>query len=447
MTSEQIAQMLAALATLLVAAHVFGHLLERLRQPRVIGEILAGVLLGPTLLSRLLPAQLGWIFPASGPVAAFLLAVYQLGLLLLMYCSGTEIRSAFDRGERKTVMGITLGGILVPFAAGILLLSVIETRSLQGPNGAQGSFALVFGIAIAITSIPVISRIMFDLGIIGTSFSRVVLGAAVIEDVILYVLLAIALGLAAGTGSPAFALARPFGADPASVWNVTYHVIAEVGFLAVAIFLGPPLLGRALASRHNILARSNAVAFQLAFMLGLSIVCVVLGIAPLFGAFVGGIVAGTSRDEEVILAQASIKRFAFAFFIPAYFALVGYQLDLIRDLDLAFFLGLLAFATIVKATSVYVGARVAGEPHPAAVNLAAAMNARGGPGIVLAAVAFDAGIIDRSFFASLVMLSVVTSLLAGAWLGRIVRKGLPLRGTARSEDRAAREGTEVPSIS
>jgi Kef-type K+ transport system membrane component KefB len=101
----------------------------------------------------------------------------------------------FDRGERRTIVSIILGGILVSFVLGLLLVSIIDTGTLRGPNADPESFALVFGIAIAITSIPVISRVLFDLGVIGTSFSRVVLGAAVAEDVVLYVALAVALGL------------------------------------------------------------------------------------------------------------------------------------------------------------------------------------------------------------------------------------------------------------
>ena len=206
MTGEQTAQMLTALAVLLVAVNVLGHVFVRMRQPRVIGEFVAGLLLGPTLLSRLFPEPLAWIFPDSGPVAAILGAVYQLGLLLLMYCSGAEIRSLFDRGERRTIVGIILGGILVPFLLGLLLVSLIDAGTLRGPNADPESFALVFGIAIAITSIPVISRILFDLGVIRTSFSRIVLGAAVAEDVVLYVALAVALGLAESNQSSPFGL-------------------------------------------------------------------------------------------------------------------------------------------------------------------------------------------------------------------------------------------------
>lgn len=446
MTGEQTAQMLTALAVLLVAVHVMGNAFVRMRQPRVIGEFVAGLLLGPTLLSQLFPEVMAWIFPDSGPVAAVLGAVYQLGLLLLMYCSGAEIRSLFDRGERRTIVGVILGGILVPFLLGLLLISIIDAGTLRGPNANPESFALVFGIAIAITSIPVISRILFDLGVIGTSFSRIVLGAAVAEDVVLYVALAVALGVAESNQSSPFGLPGVLSPDPTSGWNIAYHVAAEAAFLGIALLLGPRLLRRTLSARPNFLGRVDPLALQLAFMFTVSALCVVLGIAAMLGAFVSGIIVGTAKSEAVIQSGESIKRFSFAFFIPCYFALVGFQLDLLHDFDVLFFAGFLFFATAVKGASVYVGARLAGERHPTALNLAAAMNARGGPGIVLASTAFGAGIVSRSFFASLVMLSIVTSMLAGIWLDRIVRSGRPLR-EERTADGANEARAETPLMS
>ncbi len=422
----QIAHFLIALTALLVGSHVMGFLFARWRQPRVLGEITAGLILGPTLFGALLPEFQRQCFPDYGPTPKILGFVYQMGLLLLMFLSGAEIRSTFQRGERKTILSIVLAGTLIPFIVGMLALGVFDASALVGSKSNETSFLLIFGIAIAVTSIPVISRIMFDLGVLETSFARVVLGAAVLEDILLYVVLAVALGLVQTAGRDEFGLAPLLDIHPGTSDATFWHVGATLGFFAFALLLGP-LIYRALAGfRFNILRISNPIAFELVFMLAMTSVCVFLGITPMFGAFLAGLVAGTMPDGAAH-PRADIKSVSFALFIPAYFALVGLRLDLLHHFDPLFFAAFLAFACIIKALSVWAGARAVGEPPRTAWNLAVAMNARGGPGIVLASVAFDAGIISERFHVALVMLAIVTSLIAGSWLGAVVRSGRPLR--------------------
>ena len=122
-----------------------------------------------------------------------------------------------------------------------------------------------------------------------------------------------------------------------------------------------------------------------------------------------------------------MRDFGLSFLVPLYFALVGFRLNLVRDFAPLAFLALLTVGCLVKSLSVYAGARLSGEPQRTALNLAIAMNARGGPGIVLASVAFDAGVISLPCYTILVMLAVITSLLAGSWLEREVAAGRPLR--------------------
>lgn len=432
LSTDEVARLLVALALLLSAAHGAGYLFTRLRQPRVIGEILGGLLLGPTVLGAASPALQARAFPSTGAVPLVLDATYQLGLLLLMFSAGAEIRSAFQRGERRTVAWVSVTGLAVPFLAGLLALSVLDPRRWEGPAGAGASFLLVFAIAIAVTSIPVISRIMLDLGILETSFARIVLGVAVIEDVVLYVLLAIALGLVANGPADAYGLADILGIDPSSNVATAYHVVVTIGFLAVSLVLGPPVYRRALRFRYNVVKRGNPIGFQLVFMFLATAVAVFLGVVPLFGAFVAGIVVASSSAKGAARARESIKSFSFAFFIPVYFAIVGLRLDLLRDFDPLWFVAFTLFACAAKSASVYVGARLAGEPRPSAMNLSVALNARGGPGIVLASVAFDARIINDAFYTTLVLLAVLTSLVAGSWLERVVASGAPLRPESRA---------------
>lgn len=425
LTVPELAHLLLALGLLLAAAHGFGFVMTRLNQPRVIGEILGGLVLGPTVFGTIAPRLQAIAFPSSTAVPTILDAVYGLGLLLLMFTAGAEIRGFFHRSERKVVTWISLVGVAFPFAAGLVAVWILHFPSLRGSASTDAAFVIVFGIAIAITSIPVVSRIMLDLGILETSFARIVLGVAVVEDVLLYLLLAIALGLVANSPGDSWGLPLSLGLEPGSAGNVLYHVVAELTFLAGCLALGPWMYSR-LPRRYNPVERGNPIGFQLVFLFGLSFFAIYLGVVPLFGAFIAGIVVSTLPGERAARASESLKAFSFAFFVPVYFAIVGLRLDLL-EFSIWFFVPFFVFACVVKAVSVYAGARLAGEGKVSSKNLAVTLNARGGPGIVLASVALDANIISGAFYSSLVMLAVLTSLLAGSWLGRIVRSGVALR--------------------
>jgi Kef-type K+ transport system membrane component KefB len=419
-TDRDTAHVLAALIALLVSAHACGYVFARFRQPPVIGEILGGILLGPTLLERVYPSAYDWLFPATGSVPAVLGAVYQLGLLLLMFTAGTQMRGLISRQAAKVVGWIAATGLLLPFIAGVAAFALIDFTRFEGTAQNRTSLLLVFALAIAVTSIPVISRIMLDLGLLKTRFAQIVLSVAVIEDVVVYVVLAVAIGIVSGTGSEQFGLAGQVGWAPGSTANEIYHSFATIAFLGAGLLLGPRIYARALHSRYNLVKRRSHLAFQLVVMLAMSGICLLLSIVPLFGAFVAGIVVVRAPGERAEQAREEIGHFALGLFIPVYFAIVGLQLNLVDNFDVLFFLAFLSFACLAKAGSVYAGARIGGESARSAVNLAVAMNARGGPGIVLASTTYAAGIIDARLYTTFVMLAVVTSLIAGTWLQRTV---------------------------
>ena len=430
LSTVDIAHILIALAVLLLAAHSVGSLFVRVRQPRAIGEVVGGLLLGPTFLGIVAPSARSWVFPGSGAVPIVVAAVAQLGLLLLMFMTGTEIRTIFHPRERKTIASVFVTGMVLPFLAGLGILHVIDQKSLWGPNGNATSFLLVFAIAMAVTSIPVISRIMHDLGILDTDFARVVLGVAVLEDIVLYVVLAIAVDYAGETAGSLFGLPAALGIDGGTSADMIYHVFATAAFLAIGLIVGPRVYRRIGRLKVNLIRRASPVAYQLTFMILVTIAGLFVGIQPFFGAFVAGLIVGASAalsGSESSEATLAIKAFSLAFFIPIYFAVIGLTLDLVHGFSPAFFAFFLVVACSIKAVSVYLGARAAGETNASSWNLAIAMNARGGPGIVVASTAFVAGIIDEPFYAVLVLLAVVTSLLAGSWLERIPRDRLLAR--------------------
>jgi Kef-type K+ transport system membrane component KefB len=424
--------LLLTLSVLLVAVHVVGFLFVKLRQPRVAGEIIAGLALGPTLLGYLRPDLTHQLVAGNASTTAVLGAMYQLGQLLLMYCAGASLQSHRRRGEGRTTSVIALIGNILPFAAGAAFLLILNPSGLIGTAENHTSLLIVFACGIAVTSIPVISRILADLGLMRTSFARMVLTVALIDDVVLYVLLSIAVGLVATHSSDSFALPSLLSIHPGSALSDAYYVIVSVSIFGLPLAFGRSLVEKMGALRFNVLGRSNALAFQVVFMMVMTSLALFFGISPIFGAFVAGILAGTlstsqegSRTVSVdaARAQASIQSFSFAFFIPIYFAIVGLKLDLVHQFDIPFFVLFLLYACVVKALSVYTGARLAGEERESAINLAMALNARGGPAIVMASVAFDAHIISEKFYVDLVLLALITSVMAGAWLDRVIRHG------------------------
>jgi Kef-type K+ transport system membrane component KefB len=429
--AAQVAQLLTTITVVLLCAHAVAALFSRLRQPPVIGEITAGLLLGPTLLGLLAAPVAAALLPTTGPTAIALGALAQLGLLLLMFVTGGELRTGSPGRAGRTVGAVASTGLVAPFVAGALIALALDHGRFSGPAGTPVTFALVFSIAVAVTSIPVISRIMLDLGILHTGFARIVLSVAVLEDIVLYGVLAVVLSLAHTATGEDYGLWALLGVE-STAWATAYHLVVTVVFFS--LFLGPGrrLIGWALHSRANLVERRSPVASRLAVLLGAVLICVLLGINPIFGALLAGVAVRRSdpsapstdappdhepaANQRARHAWETIRQFSLAYFIPIYFVTVGLKLDLIRNFEPGFFLWFLAVCCVVKAASIWAGARLAGQPGRRAVDLAVALNARGGPGIVLATVTLDAGIINDSFFTSIVLLSMVTSQLAGVWL-------------------------------
>ena len=381
--------LLLTLTAIVAVAHAVGFLSVRLRQPRVAGEIIGGLLLGPTVLGWISPNLAHQIVAGRTPTTAVLGAIYQLGQLLLMYCAGAALRSQRRGGEARTISLIALIGNVLPFVAGAAFVLVLNPRGLMGSAGNRTAFLLVFSCGIAVTSIPVISRILADLGLLKTSFARVVLSVALIDDVVLYVILSVALGLVTSSHGDQFTVPSLLSIQPGSPTSDTYYVIVSVAIFGLPLALGRSFVERAGSFRLNLLGRSNALAFQVVFMMVMTCLALVLGISPIFGAFIAGILAGTLSSGgdgsktvsiDAVRAQETIQSFSFGFFIPIYFAIVGLRLDLIRQFDPAFFVGFLVFACLVKAVSVYVGARLAGERKASVAQLGGGAQRTGWPG-------------------------------------------------------------------
>jgi Kef-type K+ transport system membrane component KefB len=410
-------------------AHLLGYLFVRLRQPKVVGEILAGVILGPALIGRL-PFASG-LMKATEHHGNILNFVYWLGLLLLMFLSGAETRHLFSREERREVGWLAIVGTGIPFILGLVLGPRLIRPVLAGPNGNRVSLIIILAVGVAVTSVPVVSKIFADLNILHTRFARLVLGVAVLEDIALWLALAVATAMA--------------GKAVLNPREMSYHLITTIGFFGLGLTIVPRIIKRISKSRFNVFAKNSPVAYAMAVLLGYCVVAGALGVSVVFAAFLAGFAVVHKKRRLFSDALDAIGKVSFAFFIPVYFALVGMKLDLVRGVSLWMLGTFLIGSCVVKILSVSLAGRFAGFRGLDLINLAITTNARGGPGIVLASVALDAGIISPKFYTTLVLAAILTSQMAGAWLDYVLRKDWPLLTSNATMESAPVSTEESPS--
>lgn len=412
LSNLELSRIFLAIILLLASAHFWGYLFQRFMLPRVIGEILGGLLLGPTVLGYFFPEAHQGIFNAFEAEGKLLSIIYWFGLVLLMFVSGLGLEKSFDKEDRRLIGVTLLGATVLPFIAGWLAPSFYDFSPFLGSNSNMLALTLIIAIAVAVTSIPVISKIFLDLGIINTRFAKIILATATVQDVILWVVLAVATGLVS--------------TNSLSVSNIYTTVAVTVGSFGFALLVMPKFISFSNGLRYNLLLKSSTSGYVLLICFLFAAAANLLEINVVFGAFLAGIVIGVMPQDQFGKAKEHIKEIALAFFIPLYFAIVGLKLDLIYHFDLPFFLGFLLFTTTFATLGTLLALRLAKEDWLTSFNISVAMNARGGPGIVLATVAFDLGIISQTFFVTLVLIAIVTSLLAGYWFQFVISKGWPL---------------------
>lgn len=398
MSDLELSRLLLSIVLLLSFSLGAGHVFSLLRLPRVIGEICAGLVLGPSFLGLLMPEVHQWIFRGFAEQEKTLSVFYWFGLILLMFTAGFKISTGLGRSERMLIAGLVLGGMGLPFAAGFLSSSVI-------PNGATPVplvFSLVMAVASAVTSIPVITRIFIDMEMLSARFAQVTLAAAAIQDLILWVVLSAALAIHNG--------------DSISTQGIGPIFLGTVLFTIFCIAIVPALLQLAgrLVVRQS--PEGSLLGCTLLVCLLLVSLASALKVNIVFGALLAGLVIGRLPVARLEHVKQTISNVAIWFFVPIYFALVGLQINLPANFDFNLVAGFLLASSLVKVLSVVLFARGARVAWARALDFGVIMNARGGPGIVLASLAYTAKVIDEPLFVTLVMASILTSVVAGAWI-------------------------------
>jgi Kef-type K+ transport system membrane component KefB/nucleotide-binding universal stress UspA family protein len=427
LSEHQLLVFLVQFAVLLGAARLLGAVARRLGQPSVMGEVIAGVLLGPTVLGHAWPALEAAVFPRDAQQGGLLELLSWIGMILLMLRTGIDTDLARWRTLKGPALLASLFGIAVPFAVGIAIGAAVPA-DLVG-RGGRGLFTVFVGTAMSISAVKVIAKILLDLRLMRRDVGFVILGASILDDTIGWVILAIVVRVAS-TGR--------FG-----IGGVATTLGATAGFGLVAMLVVRPLAGRAIRwlEREGRLEHGTTTAV-LVLTLACAATTQALGIHAIFGAFVAGLLVGESpRVKEATLE--SIDAMVMGVFAPVFFAYSGLKVEALALPGWPVTLLVLGGAVLGKIVGAGAGARLGGMRGREAHAVGIGLSARGSTELVVARIGMDLCVLAAPMYALIVLIPIVTSLLTPPLL-RLALRGLPLGGD--ESRRLAREASEERAI-
>ncbi len=429
MSSSDFVLFILQITVMLACAVVFGHLMRRIGQPAVLGEMIGGILLGPTLFGAVAPGTWEQLFGNAPDVAVAREAAIKLGMLFFLFVAGLEIDISDLRRLGKRAVSIGAVGTLVPILVGVGLVYAVP-GSFWGPMASSHRLALALfvGMNLANSANPVIARVLMDLGLLDREIGTLVMTATIVDDLVNWTLFAIILGQI----DPARAATR---ADLGA--SIGLVLVFFVAMLATGRLAGPAVL-RWLRTRVSWPA-SFLMTTTVAVLL-CSLIAERLGVHAFLGAFlVGAALGGIEKERHE--AHDAVSHFALSFFAPIYFVSMGMGTDFIANFDPWLVLLVTAVACASKMGSVLLGARLAGmRVDRETFAIAFALNARGATGIILAGVGREHGVIDDRLFVAMAVMALLTSFLSGpamrALLGLSAVKNSDALSSARNGARS-----------
>jgi Kef-type K+ transport system membrane component KefB/mannitol/fructose-specific phosphotransferase system IIA component (Ntr-type) len=404
--------MLLSVALLIGVARLLGELARRWHQPAILGELLAGVLLGPTVLGTFAPDVQSFLFPREGSIATFLEGIGSLAIVLFLLVAGMEVDLSIVWKQSRSALKVGTLGTVVPFAIGAAAAAIVPQALGQQVDADPVVFSLFMGTAIAISALPVIAKTLMDLDLYRTDFGMVIVSAAIFNDLI---------------GWTVFSLILAMMDSHSSSFSVLQTTCLTV---SLAVFM--LTIGR--WSIHRTLPFLQAYTHYPGGVLGFAVTLGLLGAAAtefagihaIFGAFLVGVALGDSTHLSE-RTRVLIDEFVSFIFAPLFFASIGLKVNFVSHFDLGLVALVLAVATIGKLAGAVTGARWAGYPVSESWAIGFAMNARGAMEIILGTLALEAGIIRQPLFVALVIMAIATSALSGPLIKRLLQLGRPLR--------------------
>jgi len=398
-TDHTLALFIAQLMLLLLVGRVLGEGMNRIGQPALFGQLLAGVLLGPSVFGLLLPDLRNQVFPDNKTLKTMIDAVSQIGILLLLLLTGMETNLALVRRRRRAVISSSLSGIAVPFACGVALAYALPADVVPSHEN-QLVTALFLGTALAISSVKIVAMTLMEIGVIRRDIGQLILATAVLDDTIAWIIIAVISGIAIHGG-----------VDLASVGA---SLAGTALFLAFCLTIGQRLVARLIVwVNDHMTIEMPVITAILAVMLALALTTDLIGVHTALGAFVAGIMIGQSPilTEHI---EGELRGFIIAFFSPVFFAVAGLGMDLGTLMDpklLLFTLAVILIASVGKFGGALIGGRIGGLTLRESLALATGLNARGSTEVIIASIGLAMGALSKELYTMIVAMAVVTTMI------------------------------------
>ena len=401
-----LAVFLLQLLAILIVVRLFGGFFQKIGQPAVVGEMIAGIVLGPSLFGALLPDVSAFIFPKES--LSHLQLVSQVGLVLFMFVIGMELDLNLLKKKAGSAVIISHASIVFPYGLGVLLAYFLYRD--MAPEGVKFyAFALFMGIAMSITAFPVLARVIRERGLTGTKLGTLAITCAAADDITAWCILGFVIAIAKAT----------------SVMSAVYTLGLTVGYVLLMLLVMKPILNKlALKMLPNRSMQPSMVAIVFIILLSSSYVCEVIGIHALFGAFMAGVIMPNEWNFRKVLID-KIEDVALILFLPLFFVFTGLRtsIGLLHDSSLWGMCGIIVLVAIVgKFGGSAFAAKFTGESTKDSLSIGALMNTRGLMELVVLNIGYDLGILSPQIFTMMVLMAIITTFMTSPILALIERR-------------------------
>ncbi|WFS00626.1 cation:proton antiporter [Rhizobium tumorigenes] len=409
---------LIQIVILVVVGRLLGEAMVRIGQPSIMGQIIGGIILGPSILGQIWPGAQAHIFPTSPEQKSMTDAVAQLGILFLLLLAGMETDLGLAKRLRRAALGVSLTGIAVPFAAGFALGQLIPVEFL--PDASKRLVTSLFlGTALSISSVKIVASVVREMDFMRRNIGQLIVASAIIDDTVGWVIIAVTFSLAEKGAVDLPTLARA--------------VIGTLAFMAFSFTIGRKLVFEIIRFTNDRFRSDLPVLSAIiAIMGGMAIITNAIGVHTVLGAFVAGILVG---ESPILTRQIDeqLRALTTALFMPVFFGLTGLHTDLSVLGDpstLMLAVGLIVIASLGKFGGAFAGAKIGKFSNAEALALGCGMNARGSTEVIVATIGLSVGVLDERLFSVIVAMAVVTTMAMPPTL-RWALARLPMRDEER----------------